>query len=70
MKPELASLLKDSLPAPPLRDAASFRAALLAREAGERASEAEFGALLECEGGSVLGVTETGCAPGTTVIVE
>ena len=32
--------------------------------------EAEFGALLECEGGSVLGVTETGCAPGTTVIVE
>ncbi|MBQ4044621.1 MAG: DNA mismatch repair endonuclease MutL [Clostridia bacterium] len=31
---------------------------------------AEFGALLECDGGSVVSVTETGCAPGTTVIVE
>ena len=32
--------------------------------------EAEFGALLSCDGGSVVSVTETGCAPGTTVIVE
>ncbi len=31
---------------------------------------AEFGALLSCDGGSVVSVTETGCAPGTTVIVE
>ena len=31
---------------------------------------AEFGALLQCDGGSVVSVTETGCAPGTTVIVE
>jgi DNA mismatch repair protein MutL len=31
---------------------------------------AEFGALLACDGGSVVSVTETGCAPGTTVIVE
>jgi len=32
--------------------------------------DAEFGALLQCDGGSVVSVTETGCAPGTTVIVE
>lgn len=32
--------------------------------------EAEFGALLECDGGSVVSLTETGCAAGTTVIVE
>ena len=32
--------------------------------------DAEFGALLSCDGGSVVSVTETGCAPGTTVIVE
>ncbi|MBR2848214.1 MAG: DNA mismatch repair endonuclease MutL [Clostridia bacterium] len=32
--------------------------------------DAEFGALMECNGGSVVSVTETGCAPGTTVIVE
>lgn len=32
--------------------------------------DAEFGALLSCDGGSVVSVTETGCASGTTVIVE
>ena len=32
--------------------------------------DAEFGALLTCDGGSVVSLTETGCAPGTTVIVE
>lgn len=32
--------------------------------------EAEYGALMQCEGGSVVSVTETGCANGTTVIVE
>ncbi len=35
-----------------------------------KTKDADFGSLLTCEGGSVLGVTETGCAPGTTVIVE
>ncbi len=35
-----------------------------------KTADADFGSLLTCEGGSVLGVTETGCAPGTTVIVE
>ncbi len=35
-----------------------------------KTKNAEFGALLQCEGGSVVSVTETGCAPGTTVIVE
>ncbi len=32
--------------------------------------DAEFGALLQCDGGSVVSITETGCALGTTVIVE
>ena len=35
-----------------------------------KVADAEFGALLSCDGGSVVSVTETGCAPGTTVIVE
>ena len=35
-----------------------------------KTADADFGSLLTCEGGSVLSVTETGCAPGTTVIVE
>ena len=35
-----------------------------------KVADAEFGALLACDGGSVVSVTETGCAPGTTVIVE
>ena len=29
-----------------------------------------FGALLECDGGEIVSITETGCADGTTVIVE
>lgn len=32
--------------------------------------DAEFGAVMACDGGSIVSVTETGCAPGTTVIVE
>ncbi|MBQ8747071.1 MAG: DNA mismatch repair endonuclease MutL [Clostridia bacterium] len=35
-----------------------------------KTADADFGSLLTCEGGSVMSVTETGCAPGTTVIVE
>ena len=35
-----------------------------------KVADAEFGALLSCDGGSAVSVTETGCAPGTTVIVE
>ena len=31
---------------------------------------ADFGSQMVCEGGSVVGVSESGCAPGTTVIVE
>ena len=31
---------------------------------------ADFGSQMICEGGSVVGVSESGCAPGTTVIVE
>ncbi|MBE6560158.1 MAG: DNA mismatch repair endonuclease MutL [Ruminococcaceae bacterium] len=31
---------------------------------------AEFGSQMICEGGSVVSVSESGCAPGTTVIVE
>ena len=30
----------------------------------------EFGSQMVCEGGSVVSVSESGCAPGTTVIVE
>lgn len=32
--------------------------------------ENSFGALLEADGGEIVGITETGCADGTTVIVE
>lgn len=32
--------------------------------------ENNFGALLEADGGEIVGITETGCADGTTVIVE
>jgi len=35
-----------------------------------KVAEAEMGALLESEGGEVVTLTETGCADGTTVIVE
>ncbi len=31
---------------------------------------ADFGSQMNCEGGSVVSVSESGCAPGTTVIVE
>ena len=35
-----------------------------------KVAEADMGALLESEGGEVVTLTETGCADGTTVIVE
>ena len=35
-----------------------------------RTADSEYGAILTAEGGEVLDITETGCAKGTTVVVE
>lgn len=35
-----------------------------------KTSDAEYGGVLICEGGEVVGISEAGCANGTTVIVE